>query len=188
MITVHYVGTFIMLSGQSCKTDFFEYFCVASATKKVQIIFIDWKIYCLQIRLVSLLIKKLILFFKKCSNVASIILKAANRLKTCEIVSVRFYGHWPRMDSNLCFVVLVVFRVSLLIVKIPLFLWNLKCFIEAVAHSFKNPRPLFHLFSVFFKQTSIQFYNKLMWKMSIQYMALGFEPTTLISWVSSHNP
>ena len=25
-------------------------------------------------------------------------------------------------------------------------------------------RPLFRLFSVFFKQTSIQFYNKLMWK------------------------
>ena len=27
-----------------------------------------------------------------------------------------------------------------------------------------HPRPLFRLFSVFFKQTSIQFYNKLMWK------------------------
>ena len=33
-----------------------------------------------------------------------------------------------------------------------------------------HPRPLFSLFSVFFKQTLIQFYNKL--------MALGFEPTT----------
>ena len=50
-----------------------------------------------------------------------------------------------------------------------------------------HPRPLFRLFSVFFKQTSIQFYNKLMPKMSIQYTALGFEPTTLRSWVSSHN-
>ena len=29
-----------------------------------------------------------------------------------------------------------------------------------------HPRPLFRLFSVFFKQTSIQFYNKLMWKCS----------------------
>ena len=28
-----------------------------------------------------------------------------------------------------------------------------------------HPRPLFRLFSVFFKQTSIQVYNKLMWKM-----------------------
>ena len=27
-----------------------------------------------------------------------------------------------------------------------------------------HPRPLFRLFSVFFKQTLIQFYNKLMWK------------------------
>ena len=28
----------------------------------------------------------------------------------------------------------------------------------------RHPRPLFRLFSVFFKQTSKQFYNKLMWK------------------------
>ena len=27
-----------------------------------------------------------------------------------------------------------------------------------------HPRPLFRLFLVFFKQVSIQFYNKLMWK------------------------
>ena len=40
------------------------------------------------------------------------------------------------------------------------------------------PRPLFRLFYVFFKQTSIQFYIKLMRKMSIQYTALGFEPMT----------
>ena len=37
-----------------------------------------------------------------------------------------------------------------------------------------HPQPLFHLFLVFFKQTTIQFYLKLMWKMSIQYKALGF--------------
>ena len=42
-----------------------------------------------------------------------------------------------------------------------------------------HPWPLIRLFSVFFKQTSIQFYYKLMWKMSIQYTALGFKPTTL---------
>ena len=50
----------------------------------------------------------------------------------------------------------------------------------------RHPRSLFH-FLVFFKQTSIQFYNKLSEKMSIQYMALGFEPTTFRMWVSSHN-
>ena len=51
-----------------------------------------------------------------------------------------------------------------------------------------HPRPLFRLFSVFFKQT-MQFYNKSMWKnvMSIQYPAQGFEPTTFGTWVSSHN-
>ena len=37
---------------------------------------------------------------------------------------------------------------------------------------------LFHLFSVFFKY---------MWKMSIQYTAPGFEPTTFGTWVSFHN-
>ena len=47
-------------------------------------------------------------------------------------------------------------------------------------------QPLFSLFSVFFKQTPIHFYSKLIWKMSIQYMALGFEPTPFRTWVSSH--
>ena len=42
-----------------------------------------------------------------------------------------------------------------------------------------NPRPLFSLYLVFFEQTSIQFYKKLMRKMSIQYTTLAFEPTTL---------
>ena len=49
------------------------------------------------------------------------------------------------------------------------------------------PRRLFRLFYVFYKQTSIQFYIKLMRKMSIQYTALGFEPMTFKTWVSSHN-
>ena len=57
---------------------------------------------------------------------------------------------------------------------------------------FKNgPTPAsFSLFSVFFKQTLLQFfYNRLMWKnvMSIQCTAPGFEPTTFVSWASSHN-
>ena len=42
-----------------------------------------------------------------------------------------------------------------------------------------HPRPLFRLFSVFFKQT-IQFLQQMNVKnvMSIQYPAPGFEPTT----------
>ena len=40
-----------------------------------------------------------------------------------------------------------------------------------------QPRPIFRLFSVFSNKQYI-FYNKLLLKMSIQYTALGFEPTT----------
>ena len=41
-------------------------------------------------------------------------------------------------------------------------------------------RPLFRLFSVFFKQTLLQFLQQIDVKnvMSIQYTALGFKPTT----------
>ena len=46
-----------------------------------------------------------------------------------------------------------------------------------------SSRPLF---AYFFIQT-MQFYNKLFWKMSIQYSELGFEPLTSWIWVSSHN-
>ena len=46
-------------------------------------------------------------------------------------------------------------------------------------------RPLFHLFRLF-KQT-LQFYNLKMWKVSIQYMVLGFEPMAFRTWLTSHN-
>ena len=49
-----------------------------------------------------------------------------------------------------------------------------------------QPWPLFHLFSVF-SNKQYNFYNKSMWKMSIQYMVPGFEPTTFGTCVSSHN-
>ena len=50
-------------------------------------------------------------------------------------------------------------------------------------------RPLFRLFSVFFKQKLLQFLQQINVKnvMSIQYTAPGSEPTTLGSWASSHN-
>ena len=38
-------------------------------------------------------------------------------------------------------------------------------------------RPFYHLFSVF-SNKHYNFYNKHMWKMSIQYTLLGFKPTT----------
>ena len=38
-----------------------------------------------------------------------------------------------------------------------------------------------------FKQTSLQFYNKYTWKISIQYAAPGLEHTTSRTWVVSHN-
>ena len=49
-----------------------------------------------------------------------------------------------------------------------------------------HPQPLFSLFSVISNKQS-KFYNKLMWKMSIQYPAPGFELITLWLWVSSFN-
>ena len=49
-----------------------------------------------------------------------------------------------------------------------------------------QPWPFFVYFQSF--QSNIKFfYNKYMWKMSIQYMVPGFEPTTFRMWVSSHN-
>ena len=36
-----------------------------------------------------------------------------------------------------------------------------------------HPRPLFRLFSAFFSQTSIEFYNKLMWKYVYQVYGVG---------------
>ena len=49
-----------------------------------------------------------------------------------------------------------------------------------------QPRPFFVYFRSF--QTKItNFYYKYMWKMSVQYMVPGFEPTTFGTWLSSHN-
>ena len=48
-------------------------------------------------------------------------------------------------------------------------------------------RPLFRLFLVFSNKHHYNFYNKYMWKMSIQYTVPGFKPTTFGTWVSSHN-
>ena len=48
-----------------------------------------------------------------------------------------------------------------------------------------NPR-LFLIYFRLFKQ-ELQFYSKYMEKFSIQYMVLGFEPTTSRTLISSHN-
>ena len=51
-----------------------------------------------------------------------------------------------------------------------------------------GPTPAsFCLFSVFSNKNHYNFYNKYMWKMSIQYVVTGFEPTTFGTWLSSHN-
>ena len=49
-----------------------------------------------------------------------------------------------------------------------------------------TPAYFFIIFGLF-KQTLQIFATKYMWKMSIQYTVPGFEPTTLVMWVSSHN-
>ena len=50
-----------------------------------------------------------------------------------------------------------------------------------------HPRAIFDYFRSFSNKHQYNFYNKLMWKMSIQYTVLEFEPTTFRTWVSSHN-
>ena len=50
-----------------------------------------------------------------------------------------------------------------------------------------HPRPLFVYFRSFSNKLQYNFTTNLCEKMSIQYTALGFEPTTLRMWVSSHN-
>ena len=60
-----------------------------------------------------------------------------------------------------------------------------KCRIKIIFLKMGQPWPLFFIFGLF-KQT-IQFFNKSMWKnvrMSIQYTALGFEPTTFQRWAA----
>ena len=46
--------------------------------------------------------------------------------------------------------------------------------------------PLFHFVFVF-SNKHVNFHNKCMWKMAIQYLVQGFEPTTFRTWVSSNN-
>ena len=58
----------------------------------------------------------------------------------------------------------------------------------AIFKKMAQPQPLFHLFSVFSNKQHNSY--KSMWKnvqMSIQNTALWFEPTTLFTWVVSHN-
>ena len=62
---------------------------------------------------------------------------------------------------------------------LPILEYNFTCFFKKWA----NPASFLFIFGLF-KQT-IEFYNKYMWKMSIQYMVPGFEPTTFGTWVSS---
>ena len=50
-----------------------------------------------------------------------------------------------------------------------------------------QPQPLIGLFLVFSNKHHYNFYNRYMWKMSIQYKVPGFEPMTFRTWVSSHN-
>ena len=45
---------------------------------------------------------------------------------------------------------------------------------------------LFFVYYNLFKQI-LHFVHQVMWKMTIQYMVLGFEPKTFRTWVSSHN-
>ena len=72
-----------------------------------------------------------------------------------------------------------------LVFKVPV----RKIIISVVKRSFLNgPIPAsFMVYFCIFMQTSLQLYKKYMWKMSIQYMVLGFESTTFRTWVSSHN-
>ena len=54
---------------------------------------------------------------------------------------------------------------------------------------FLNNGPTLASFCSFlvFSNKQYNFYNKSMWKMSMQYMALGFEPKTFRTWVVTHN-
>ena len=47
--------------------------------------------------------------------------------------------------------------------------------------------PAFYSFISIFSNTNYNFYNKKVWKMSIQYTVPGFELTTVGTQVSSHN-
>ena len=51
-------------------------------------------------------------------------------------------------------------------------------YVSSFLFSMGQRRPLFRLFLVF-SNKHYNFYNKSMWKMSIQYTVPGFEPTTL---------
>ena len=63
--------------------------------------------------------------------------------------------------------------------------------VTGVLHCSLSPALFFKwaipgLFFVYFCLL-LQFLQQKMWKMSIQYTVLGFEPTTFGTWVSSHN-
>ena len=50
-----------------------------------------------------------------------------------------------------------------------------------------RPSPATFSFIFVFSNKHYNFYNKYVWKMSIQYTVLGFEHMTFKKWVSSHN-
>ena len=49
----------------------------------------------------------------------------------------------------------------------------------------RHPSPFSFIFCLSNKHYN--FYSKYVWKMSIQYTGMGFEPTIFKTWVSSHN-
>ena len=65
--------------------------------------------------------------------------------------------------------------------------WCCFCWWRWFFKKWANPGLFYHLFSVFSIKHHFNFYNKYMWKMSIQYMVPGFEPMTFGTWVSTHN-
>ena len=52
---------------------------------------------------------------------------------------------------------------------------------------FNGPSPATFSIIFFISNKHYHFYNKYMWKMYIQYVVLGFEPTAFWKWVSYHN-
>ena len=71
--------------------------------------------------------------------------------------------------------------------KLASFEINIKLCCPTALQKWANPALFYRLFSVFSNKHHYNFYNKYLWKMSIQYMVLRFEPTTFGTWISSNN-
>ena len=65
--------------------------------------------------------------------------------------------------------------------------FSLKRYLDLDIFLMGHPWPLFRLFSVCSNKHYNSIFNKLMWKTSIQYTVLGYEPKTFKTWVLSHN-